>query len=87
MGYLISDSAFALLLQEDLLHPTHFAGLKAHLGPMGMGRRPRQDVLHHTSSELPGSLMLLLYDLHRTFQSDRLYLPQYVPLLTPGDFA
>jgi len=47
----------------------------------------RQDVLHHTSSELPGSLMLLLYDLHRTFQSDRLYLPQYVPLLTPGDFA
>ena len=44
-----------LLLREDLLHPTHFARLKANLDSVGMSRRLRQDGVHHASCRLTRS--------------------------------
>ena len=51
--YVLLGSMSALLLRQNLLHPAHFARFKRNLDSVGMGRRLRQDVLHHTSTELP----------------------------------
>ena len=48
----------------NLLHASHFPGCESDLDAARVERGYREDVFHHTASKLPGTLIVLLHDVH-----------------------
>src|SRR5262245_37635748 len=49
---------------DNLLHAPHFPGCESDLDAARVERGFREDVFHNAASKLPGTLVLLLRDVH-----------------------
>ena len=49
---------------HNLLHASHFPGCQPDFDAAGVEGRCREDVFHDTASMLPGTLIVLLRDVH-----------------------
>ena len=77
-GGVVRDSLF---LCKNRFYPSHRTAFQAHLDPMVMSGRVRQDLGYDSLSQVPGSLVLLQHDLNTqprpyigTFRSIHIYI-------------